>query len=124
MSKVQHMIGRKTGCNRSRPVFFSVFRFFDKCCNWQLKKFRICATATGGLVFFRVQFDFGLFSGPANWTCEHYPLIPAGIDLFHWNLQEWHRNPQKWAGIHRNGTRMDWNGQEYHRNGLKWTFWS
>ena len=62
-----------------RPVaagldrFFSVFRFFDKCHNWQPKKFRICATATGGPVFCSwVQFDFGLFSSPANWTCEHY----------------------------------------------------
>ena len=57
-----------------RPVF-SVFRFFDKCHNWQPKKFRICATATSGLVFCSwVQFDFGLFSSPANWTCEHYPF--------------------------------------------------
>ena len=53
--------------------FFSVFRFFNKRRNWQLKIFRICATATGGLVFCSwVQFDFGLFSSPANWTCEHY----------------------------------------------------
>ena len=47
-----------TGLDR----FFSVFRFFDKHCNWQPKKFRICATATGGPVFCSwVQFNFGLF---------------------------------------------------------------
>ena len=58
-----------TGLDR----FFSVFRFFDKHHNWQPKKFRICATATGGLVFCSwVQSDFGLFSSPVNWTCEHY----------------------------------------------------
>ena len=46
VSKVQHMTGRKTGCNRSRPVFFgfSIFRqtsqlatekFQNLCnCNW------------------------------------------------------------------------------------------
>ena len=73
MSKVQHITGRKTGCNQSRPVF-SVFQFFDKPCNWQPKIFRICATAPGGLVFFSwVQFNFGLFfsvqqTGPANTT--------------------------------------------------------
>ena len=58
-----------TGLDR----FFSVFRFFDKRRNWQPKKFRICATATSGPVFCSwVQFDFGLFSSPANWTCKHY----------------------------------------------------
>ena len=58
-----------TGLDR----FFSVFRFFDKHRNWQPKKCRIWATATGGLVFCGwVQSDFGLFSSPANWTCEHY----------------------------------------------------
>ena len=42
--------------------FFSVFQFFDKSCDWQPKNFRICATATSGLVFCSwVQFDFGLF---------------------------------------------------------------
>ena len=47
-----------TGLDR----FFSVFRFFDKHCNWQPKNFRICATATSGPVFCSwVQFDFGLF---------------------------------------------------------------
>ena len=68
VSKVQHVMGWKTGCNRSRPVFF-----FDKHRNWQPKKFRICPTATGGLVFCSwVQSKFGLFCSPANWTCEHY----------------------------------------------------
>ena len=53
--------------------FFSVFWFFDKPCNWQPKNFRICATATSGLVFCSwVQFDFGPFFGQANWTCKHY----------------------------------------------------
>ena len=61
-----------TGLDR----FFSVFRFFDKHRNWQPKKFRICATATGGPVFCGcVQSDFGLFSSPANWTCKHYPHV-------------------------------------------------
>ena len=59
-----------------RPVATGLdrfFRFFDKHCNWQPKKFRICANATGGPVFCSwVQSDFGLFSSPANWTCEHY----------------------------------------------------
>ena len=77
VSKFQHITGRKTSCNRSRPVFFLVFRFFDKPCNWQPKKFRICATATGGLVFCSwVQFDFGLFSSPLNWTCERESETP------------------------------------------------
>ena len=58
-----------TGLDR----FFSVFRFFNKPCTWQLKIFRICATATGGPVFCSwVQFDFGLFCSPVNWTCEQY----------------------------------------------------
>ena len=58
-----------TGLDR----FFSVFQFFDKHCNWQPKKFRICATTTSGPVFCSwVQFNFCLFSSPANWTCEHY----------------------------------------------------
>ena len=79
MSKVQHIMGRKTGCNQSRLVFFSFFffLFFDKPCNWQLKIFRICATATSGPVFCSwVQFNFGLFSvqqtGPVNtsWSCN------------------------------------------------------
>ena len=66
------MTGRKTGCNWSRPVFFG-FSIFDKCRNWQPKNFRICATTTGGPVFCSwVQFDFGLFSSPVNWTCKHY----------------------------------------------------
>ena len=55
---------------------FSVFRFFDKPHNWQPKKYRICVTATGGLVFYSwVQFDFSLFFSPVNWTCEHYLLL-------------------------------------------------
>ena len=41
---------------------------------------------------------------------HHAPLIPAGMDPFHWNPQEWHWNLQEWAGIHRNGTEMDRNG--------------
>ena len=67
-----------------RPVatgldwFLSIFQFFNKCRNWQPKKFRICATATGGPVFCSwVQFDFGLFSSPANWTCKHYQWVLA-----------------------------------------------
>ena len=47
-----------TGLDR----LFSVFWFFNKHCNWQPKKFRICATATGGPDFcILVQFNFGLF---------------------------------------------------------------
>ena len=34
---------------------------------------------------------------------HHAPLIPAGMDPFHWNLQEW-------AGIHRNG--QEWTGMD------------
>ena len=46
------------------------------------KKFRICATATGGPVFFSwVQFDFSLFYRPANWTCEHYPYVVGQLLL-------------------------------------------
>ena len=108
MSKVQHMMGWKTSCNQSRPDFL-VFQFFNKPCNWQPKIFRICATATGGPVFCSwVQFDFGLFSSPVNWTCEHYlrasltmrrssrSVVFFGqpdqgrfsIDLFLWNLSQ------------------------------------
>ena len=76
VNKVQHMMGQKTSCNQSRPVFFAVFWFFDKRLNWQLKNFRNCATATGGLVFCSwVQFDFSLFFGPVNWTCKHYTWV-------------------------------------------------
>ena len=62
---------------------------------------------------------------------HHAPLIPAGMNTFHWNPQEsagmaqesagMARNPQEWNW---NGTGMDRNGQEWHWNGLKWTFWS
>ena len=48
---------------------------------------------------------------------HHAPLIPAGMDPFHWNPQKSTGMAQESAGIHRNG-------QEWHRNGLKWTFWS
>ena len=62
VSKIQHMMGRKTSCNQSRLVFFLVFQFFNKPHNWQPKNFRICATATGGPVFWScVKFDFGFF---------------------------------------------------------------
>ena len=58
-----------TGLDR----FFLVFWFFNKHRNRQPKNFRICATTTSGLVFYSwVQFDFGLFFSPANWTCKHY----------------------------------------------------
>jgi len=51
---------------------FSVFPFFNKPCNWQLKIFRISATATSGPVFCSwVQFSFGHIFGPVNWTCKH-----------------------------------------------------
>ena len=63
--------------------FFSVFRFFGKPCNWHLKNFRICATATDGPVFCSwVQFNFGQFFGPVNWTCEHYLFLCAGCCLW------------------------------------------
>ena len=67
---------------------------------------------------------------------HHAPLIPAGMNPFHWNPQEstgmaqesagMGGNPQEWTGMDRNGqewTGMDRNGQEWHWNGLKWTFW-
>ena len=83
VSKVQHITGRKTGCNRSSPVFFG-FRFFDKRRNWQPKNFRICATTTGGLVFCSwVQSDFGLFSSPANWNCKHYQPVTTATSTAH-----------------------------------------
>ena len=53
--------------------FFSVFWFFDKHCNWQLKNFRICATATDGQVFCSwAQFGFSHFFSPVCWTWKHY----------------------------------------------------
>ena len=70
------------------------------------------------------------FANSKNWMTQYFTMP-------HWFLQEWthstgiRRNPQEWAGIHRNGTGMepewtgmDRNGQEWHRNGLKCTFWS
>jgi len=41
------------------------------------------------------------------------PLIPAGMEPFHWNLQEW-------TGIHRNG--LNWS-QQLNKNfiPLEWT---
>jgi len=41
---------------------------------------------------------------------RHAPLIPAGMESFHWN-------PQEWTGIHRNGTGIHRNGTGIHRNG-------
>jgi len=41
---------------------------------------------------------------------RHAPLIPAGMESFHWN-------PQEWTGIHRNGTGICRNGTGIHRNG-------
>ena len=42
----------------------------------------------------------------------------------HLFLQEWHRNPQEWAGIHRNETGLEldwnWNGQEWTGMTLEW----
>ena len=69
-----------TGLDR----FFFGFSIFQQRCNWQPKNFRIFAPATGGLVFCSwVQFDFGLFSSPANWTCEHYyTLTSSGTACF------------------------------------------
>ena len=52
-----------TGLDR----FFSVFWFFDKHRNWQPKKFRICATATGGPVF-AVGFSSISVFFPVQWT--------------------------------------------------------
>ena len=90
-----------TGLDR----FFSVFRFFStNIATGNRKKIRICATATGGPVFCSwVQFDFGLFSSPANWTCEHYqevcfssPKLVFGASLqlyiflgYHMSLQDY-----------------------------------
>ena len=95
-------IGEKCAWVRSntwrneRPVatgldrFSSVFRLFDKCHNWQPKKFRICATATGGPVFCSwVQFYFSLFSSPANWTFKHYLEDNNNICDVLWVCCEW-----------------------------------
>jgi hypothetical protein len=41
----------------------------------------------------------------------HAPHIPAGMEPFHWNPQEWHQNPQEW---HRNP-------QEWIEVALEWT---
>jgi hypothetical protein len=40
-----------------------------------------------------------------NPVLHHAPLIPAGMEAFHWN-------PQEWTGIRRNGTGIHRNGQE------------
>ena len=72
-------------------------------------------------------------SGPAQLTLypgsycrlqpilHHAPLIPAGMNPFHWNPQEstgMGRNPQEW---NRNGTGMDRNGQEWTGMAQEWT---
>ena len=79
-----------TGLDR----FFSVFQNFNKPHNWQPKKFRICATATGGPVFCSwVQFDFGFFFSPADWTCEHYIYLGVCIKFWPWECNHdgsWH----------------------------------
>ena len=42
------------------------------------------------------------------------PLIPAGMNPFHWNLQES-------AGMAQESTGMGRNPQEWNQNGLEWT---
>ena len=55
---------------------------------------------------------------------HHAPLIPAGMNPFHWNLQESAGMTQESTGMGRNPQEWNLNGQEWHWNGLKWTFWS
>ena len=45
---------------------------------------------------------------------HHAPLIPAGMNPFHWNPQESTGMAQESAGIGRNP-------QEWNRNGQEWT---
>ena len=55
---------------------------------------------------------------------HHAPLIPAGMNPFHWNPPESAGMAQESTGMGRNGQEWNRNGQEWHWNGLKWTFWS
>ena len=74
MSKVQHMTGRKTSCNRSRPVF--LFRFFDFSTNiatgnWKISEFvQLQPVVQSFAVGFSLISVF--FPVPENWTCKHY----------------------------------------------------
>ena len=53
--------------------------------------------------------DICLVKDTTNSILHHAPLIPAGMNPFHWNPQEWtgiHRNGQESTGMDRNGTGM------------------
>ena len=73
--------------------------------------------------WFKVPRGYPFWGG--KWAILHHaPLIPAGMNPFHWN-------PPESAGMTQESTGMDWNpqewnrnGQEWHWNGQKWTFWS
>ena len=48
---------------------------------------------------------------------HHAPLIPAGMNPFHWNPPESAGMAQESTGMGRNGQEWNRNGQEWHRNG-------
>ena len=70
-----------TGANQ----FSLVFSYYIKPCDRQLKSLRIGATTTGGPVFCScIQFGFGHFFSPVNWTGKHYlHFIMMNQDTIH-----------------------------------------
>ncbi|EDR12673.1 uncharacterized protein LACBIDRAFT_323311 [Laccaria bicolor S238N-H82] len=85
-SKVQYVMRRKTGCNRSKPVFFGFYIFtktwqlatglITNVGNWQLEK--------TGLWFSPVQ----SYTGPANTKWKQFGLwLHLGFDPYPGELQ-------------------------------------
>ena len=84
MSKVQHIMGQKTGCNRSRPVFFG-FSIFWQTLQLATKKIQNlcnCNRWSGLLQLGSVRFRSFFQSSELDlWTLYIYPQRKDGATL-------------------------------------------
>ena len=91
VSKVQHITGQKTGCNRSRPVFFRFFNFSTNLAtgNRKISEFvqlqpvvRFFSVGFSLIsVFFSVQ-----WTGPVNISCWYLFVCNSGKKILHDSL--------------------------------------
>ena len=61
-------------------------------------------------VFAVNHYDHDHDHDPSTPILHHAPLIPAGMNPFHWNPEESAGMELEWTGMDRNGTGMDLNG--------------